>query len=111
LLRQALRLHPDSGSLYFLLLGRAYYFLGDDEQARVNLNEALARNPQSIEARVYLAASSARAGDASAARWQVDEIRILNPAFRGTVWLATYPLVDAVQRERLLSALKGLELE
>jgi len=111
LLRQALRLNPDSGSLYFLLLGRAYYFLGDDEQARVNLNEALARNAQNVEARVYLAASSARAGDAAAAQWQVDEIRVLNPAFRVRTWLETYPLSDAKQREDLRSALRSLGID
>src|SRR6185437_14897999 len=42
LLRTAMRLDPEAGDLYFLLLGRAYLFLGDLEQARINLEHALA---------------------------------------------------------------------
>ena len=43
LLRTALRLNPDGGYLYFLLLGRAYLFENDIEQALINLREALRR--------------------------------------------------------------------
>jgi TolB-like protein len=110
LLRQALRLNPGAGSLYFLLLGRAYYFLADQELAQVNLGEALARNPQSIEAHLYLAATKALAGDAAGARWQADEVRALDPRFRVRAWLETYPLVDSAQRERLQTALEAIGL-
>ena len=111
LLRQALRLNGDAGSLYFLLLGRAYYFLGDHQQARVNLDEALARNPQSVEGRLYLAATWALAGDEASARWQVDEVRMLDPGFSVRAWLESYPLTDRRQRERLQTALAGLGLQ
>jgi hypothetical protein len=65
LLRTAMRLNPASGSLYFLVLGRAYLFLGDLEQAQVNLEQALMRNPESLEAHIYLV-MAARKGDG---RW------------------------------------------
>ncbi len=110
LLRQALRLNPDAGALYFLLLGRAYYFLADQEQAQVNLGEALARNVQSLEAHLYLAATKALAGDAVGAHWQADEVRALDPAFSARAWLKTYPLVDTGQRERLQAALEAIGL-
>jgi DNA-binding winged helix-turn-helix (wHTH) protein/TolB-like protein/Flp pilus assembly protein TadD len=105
LLRTALRLNPDAGSLYFLLLGRAYYFLGDHEQARVNLEQALARNADNVEARVYLAAVLGQLGDREGAAWQADEIRIIEPGFSVSRWLATYPMTDRQQRERLAQAL------
>ena len=54
LLRTAMRLNPDGGYLYFLLLGRAYLFENDVEQALINLREALARNPDDLETRVFL---------------------------------------------------------
>ena len=41
LLRTALRLNPDGGYLYFLVLGRAYLFEDDIEQALINLRAAL----------------------------------------------------------------------
>jgi len=110
LLRTALRLNPDAGSLYFLLLGRAYYFLGDSEQARVNLDHALLRNSENLEARIYLAAVHRLAGERDAAEWQVNEIRTLEPAFKVRNWLASYPLTDPGQKERLVKSLQEIGL-
>jgi DNA-binding winged helix-turn-helix (wHTH) protein/TolB-like protein/cytochrome c-type biogenesis protein CcmH/NrfG len=110
LLRTALRLNPDAGSLYFLLLGRALYFLGDYDQARVNLEQALARNADNVEARVYLAAVLSHLGDRNAAAWQADEIRVVEPNFTANRWLATYPMTDTRQKERLAQALQLLGL-
>ncbi|HTT12406.1 MAG TPA: winged helix-turn-helix domain-containing protein [Burkholderiaceae bacterium] len=110
LLRIAQRLNPAAGSLYFLLLGRAYYFLGDGEQARLNLGQALERNAQSLEARVYLAASLWQTGDRDEAHWQANEILALAPGFRADVWLATYPLTDPGERRRLRGALAEIGL-
>jgi DNA-binding winged helix-turn-helix (wHTH) protein/TolB-like protein/cytochrome c-type biogenesis protein CcmH/NrfG len=110
LLRTALRLNPDAGSLYFLLLGRALYFVGDHEQARVNLEQALARNADNVEARIYMALVLAQLGDRGAAQWQADEIRVVEPDFSATRWLATYPMTDKRQKERLVQALVPLGL-
>ena len=109
-LRTALRLNPDAGSLYFLLLGRAYYFLGDSEQARVNLDHALLRNSENLEARIYLAAVHSLAGQHDAAEWQVSEIRALEPGFKVRNWLATYPMTHVRQTEQLVSSLKSMGL-
>jgi DNA-binding winged helix-turn-helix (wHTH) protein/TolB-like protein/Tfp pilus assembly protein PilF len=105
MLRTALRLNPDAGSLYFLLLGRALYFLGEHEQARVNLEQALARNAENVEARVYLAAVLGQLGDQEGASWQAQEIRAVEPNFSANRWLATYPMTDKRQKERLAQAL------
>jgi TolB-like protein/Tfp pilus assembly protein PilF len=105
LLRTALRLNPDAGSLYFLLLGRALYFLGEYEQARVNLEQALARNAENVEARVYLAALLAQLGDREGAAWQAEEIRAVEPNFSAKRWLVTYPMTDERQKQRLAQAL------
>lgn len=110
MLRTALRLNPDAGSLYFLLLGRALYFLDEYEQARVNLEQALARNAENVEARVYLAADLAQLGDRDGAAWQVHEIRAVEPDFSIARWLATYPMTDIAQKERLLRALRPVGL-
>ena len=110
LLRTALRLNPDAGSLYFLLLGRALYFLDEHEQARVNLEQALARNAENIEARVYLAAVLGQLGDREGAAWQSQEIRAVEPNFSVDRWLATYPMTDSRQKERLAQALRPFGL-
>jgi DNA-binding winged helix-turn-helix (wHTH) protein/Tfp pilus assembly protein PilF len=105
LLRTAMRLRPEGGYLYFLLLGRAYLFQGDVEQALINLRAAAMRNPVDVETRAYLAAALAAAGDDAKARWETVEIRALRPDFSTSAWLATYPMADARQEERLASLL------
>jgi TolB-like protein/DNA-binding winged helix-turn-helix (wHTH) protein len=110
LMRTALRLNPQAGYLYFLLLGRAYLFLGDLEQARINLGQALARNPGNLETHVYMAAVHAAAGDNAAAAWNAEEIRSLQPGFSSRVWLETYPMTDVAQKAKLVQALGQLGL-
>jgi DNA-binding winged helix-turn-helix (wHTH) protein/TolB-like protein/Tfp pilus assembly protein PilF len=107
LLRAAIRLNPDAGYLYFLLLGRAYFYLGDWEQARINLSEALARNPSNLEAHVYLMATLESSGDHDTAAWEAEEIRALEPGFAPRRWLATYPMTDVKQQQQLLAALSA----
>ncbi len=106
--RTAMRLDPGSGNLHFMNLGRAYFFLGDVEQARVNLEQALARNQANLEVHVYLAALHVTVGDNDAAAWEAEEIRSLRPAFSTRDWLRTYPMTDAAQKAKLVRALGEL---
>jgi adenylate cyclase len=110
LLRTAMRLNPEAGYLYFLILGRTYFALGDLEQARVNLEHALSRNPENLEAHIYMAALHVAAGDKGAAAWKAEEIRALQPGFSSRSWLETYPLTDAAQKRKLVQALAELGL-
>lgn len=108
LLRTAMRLSPQGSYLYFLLLGRAHLFLGDLEQSRLNLQQALSRNPVNLEAHVYMAARHVLAGDKSGAAWEADEIRALQPGFTARAWLETDPMTDGAQRTKLAQALGEL---
>jgi DNA-binding winged helix-turn-helix (wHTH) protein/TolB-like protein/Tfp pilus assembly protein PilF len=111
MLRTAMRLDPRAGYLYFLLLGRAYLFLGDLDQARVNLKHALLANPADVELHVYLATLDLAAGDKAAAQWEAEEIRAQSPDFSAGEWLRTYPMTDAAQRATLAQALRAIGLE
>jgi tetratricopeptide (TPR) repeat protein len=108
LLRIAMRLNPQAGYLYFLVLGRAYLFLGDLEQARVNLEHALSRNLENLETHVYMAALHVTAGDKAAAAWEAAEIRALQPGFSIRRWLETYPMTDVTQKAKLVKVLGSL---
>ena len=110
LMRTAMRLNPTSGYLYFLVLGRAYFFVGDLEQARINLDEALKRNPEYLETHLYEAALKILASDRPAATWEADQIRALEPSFSARRWLDSYPMTDSAQKTRLLQALESLSL-
>lgn len=110
LLRTALRLNPDGGYLYYLLLGRAYLFEKDVEQALINLREAARRNPADVETRLYLAAAMAAAGERASAEWEQEQIRSLAPGFSLHAWLRTYPLTSAPHRESLARLLASAGL-
>jgi tetratricopeptide (TPR) repeat protein len=110
LLRTAMRLNPEASYLYFLILGRAYLALGDLEQARVNLEHALQRNAEDLEANIYMAALHLAAGDKGAAAWKAEEIRFLQPGFSSRRWLETHPLTDPSQKAKLVRALAELGL-
>lgn len=105
LLRKALRLNPDAGYLYFLLLARAYYFLGDFEQALINLDEANTRNPQNIEVHLYRAATLLWLNLADDAAWETEEVSSIEPTFRLDDWSASYPMARGKQFDLLLSDL------
>jgi TolB-like protein/Tfp pilus assembly protein PilF len=110
LLRAALRLNPDGGQLYYLLLGRAYLFEGDAEQALFNLRQAYARNAENLETRIFLAAALAARGERADAEWEAEQIRAIEPGFSARGWLATYPLTSERHRERLLELLASAGL-
>jgi DNA-binding winged helix-turn-helix (wHTH) protein/TolB-like protein/cytochrome c-type biogenesis protein CcmH/NrfG len=110
MLRAAARLDPDRGHSYFVALGRTYFFLGDAEQASINLREALSRNAGNLEAHVYLAATLAVAGDREGASWEANEVRVLAPTFSTSKWLETYPMTDTRQKTQLIRLLAELGL-
>jgi len=105
LIRTAIRLNPQAGYLYYLLLGRAYFYLGDWEQALINLHETLERSPANREARVYLAATLQAFGDHEAAAWELEEVLALQGDFDPRAWLQTYPMTDEGQSRFLLDTL------
>ena len=105
LVRTAIHLNPDAGYLYFLVLGRAYLFRGDTEQALINLKEALSRNATNLESQVYLVATLALAGDQDAAKWKAEELHLLEPEFSTGRWLQSYPMTDEGQKRRLATLL------
>jgi DNA-binding winged helix-turn-helix (wHTH) protein/TolB-like protein len=110
ILRSALRLNPQGSYLYYMLLGRAYFFLADLEQARINLEQSLARNPEAIETYVYLAALHLAAGDEKEAAWKAEEIRALQPGFKVRDWLRTYPMSEPAYVATLERSLERLGL-
>jgi tetratricopeptide (TPR) repeat protein len=110
LLDVALQLRPAASHHHFLLLGRARFFLDDLDQAARDLRKALERNPASLEARIYLAATLHRNGDQEGARWEAEEIRAIEPGFAAGNWLDSYPMTDARQIQHLVSALRSLGL-
>jgi len=109
-LHTAMRLNPQAHQLYYLNLGRAYLFLGDLEQARFNLAQAKASNPENLETNIYLAVLNVLANDLEAAEWNANEILLLEPRFTSRGWIKTYPMTDTTQKDLLVKELSKLGL-
>lgn len=107
LLREAMRLRPDAGYLYYLLLGRAYYFLNDCSQGLINLREAANRNPANVETYVYLVGCMVRLGDIEAAEWEAQEVLAIEPKFSISAFFETYPMTARNQIAALSVDLKS----
>jgi TolB-like protein len=110
LLRTAMRLNPDGAYLYFQILGRAYLFENDIEQALINLREASARNPVDLETHVFLVAATVAAGDHLGAEWEAEEIRALDADFSVPKWFETYPMTATDYKKRLTVLLEKVRL-
>jgi TolB-like protein/Flp pilus assembly protein TadD len=110
LARAAIQRNPGAGYLYFMILGRAYFFIDDQVQAVINLREAAMRNPEVLEVRVFLAAALELGGEHQDAVWEAEEILAIHPDFSTDAWLETYPMTDLSQQHRLIAALARLGL-
>ena len=101
----ALRLNPGSSYIYYVNLGRDYYFLGQLGKAKEHLQEAIFRNEAYLNAHLYLAATWSRLKKPEEARWEVEQIKILDPAFSLNYWAGTQPYRSPARLERLLADL------
>lgn len=81
LARKAMRLNPHYPSQYPSILGRAYYHLGQYEQAVETLRHAVELNPNRTPARLYLVLSYVALGKLEEASWEVGEVRVNDPGF------------------------------
>jgi tetratricopeptide (TPR) repeat protein len=79
LVETARYLDPSSAAYYAAVLGRAYYLMGQPDQAIPALRRALIRNPNFLLARLNLAAAYSEVDLTKAARAQLTEGRRLNP--------------------------------
>ena len=59
-----------------------------------------------LETRLYMAATLVAAGDLAAARWEAEEIRVLQPLFDVSRWLSTSPIIDIRQKEQMTALLR-----
>ncbi len=80
-MRKAMRLNPRYSAAYIDILGRAYFILGEYEQAISEFRECITRDPALITCHSFLAATYALMGRIGEAQWEADEIRGLEPGF------------------------------
>ena len=68
--------------------------------------EALGRNPENVEARLYLAATLLHLNRGDEAEWEAMEVLGIEPDFSLQNWSENYPMARGDQLERLLADLR-----
>jgi adenylate cyclase len=79
--KRAIRLSPKFPAWYLVLLGACYYSMGDQEKAIETLREAVAMEPESAFARVWLACALVEAEQEEEANLVAREVMRIDPNF------------------------------
>lgn len=104
-IKMAIRLNPYHPFNYPFHLGQAYFVLKRYQEAIAAFKDGLKSNPSSERLRVWLAASYAQAGQIEEAKWQMDQIRLVNPSISLSGQKQAFPFK---RREDLENFLNGL---
>jgi len=102
----AVKLNPGGSFIYFTNLGRDNYFLGNSEKAVQNLENAVFRNDNYLNAHIYLAATYAGMGRLEDARWEAGRVLVLDPNFSLSYWAKTQPYTIKARLDRMVTDLK-----
>jgi TolB-like protein/Flp pilus assembly protein TadD len=106
LAQQSLRLSPVAQTFFPEVLATAHYLCGRLEAAITAAHETLALAPDSVDARVVLAASFVETGRLQAAQQAVHEVLSIDPRLTLERFAASRPYRDPAVLERLLDALR-----
>ena len=109
--RKAMRLNPTSSFLYYVHLGRSYYFQKHYQEAIEAFQSAEERNHNYIANHLWMAATYAQLDQPDDAAWEVDQIFTLDPEFDLNHWMDTRPLKKSEHRQHLLDGLHKAGLQ
>ncbi len=104
-MRKAMRLNPLHPSVYKVIMGEIYFNLHDYENAIKQFEHALDRNPDAQEPRLWLTASYAHIGRIGDASWQLEQIRLEDPAISIASIEPVIPFIDPMQLKHLVDGL------
>lgn len=109
--KQAMRLNPHHPHNYPLHLGHAYFLLGRYEEAIDAFQHGLQALPTSQRLRLWLAASYAQAGQLEEAAWELEQVRLADPAISIQRIEGAYPFRYSADLANFLDALRAAGLE
>jgi adenylate cyclase len=91
-IRKAMDLNPFYSYEYDGNLGRAYFALGRYDEAIAAFLDALEKNENAQDPRLYLASCYVRVSRVDDARWEIEQIRVLRPDLTLTHLAGTMPI-------------------
>ena len=109
-IQTAMSLNPHYTHQYPYNLGRSYYTMGRYPEAIAALKESLALNENSQYPRLFLAASYIRLGQIDDAKWEVEQVEMLNPGTTLSHLAGTFPILDQEEMENFLKDLRDAGL-
>lgn len=105
-IKMAIRLNPYHPFNYPFHLGQAYFVLVRYPEAIQAFKDGLKSNPSSERLHVWLAASYAEAGNLDDARWEMEQIKLMNPEITLDRQRQAFPFTDPDDLERFLNGLR-----
>jgi TolB-like protein/DNA-binding winged helix-turn-helix (wHTH) protein len=105
-IKMAIRLNPHHPFNYPFHLGQAYFVLERYPEAIEAFNDGLKQNPSSERLHVWLAATYAQSGQMDEARWQMEQIRLVNPVISLKRQQQAFPFKDPADLARFTDGLK-----
>ncbi len=111
LAKQSIRLSPVAQTFFPEVLATSYYLSGHLEDAIAAAQQTLGLAPDSLDARVVLAASLVETGRLDAAQEAAREILALDPSFKLNHFSRSQPYRDQDQLDRLLDSARKAGLQ
>jgi adenylate cyclase len=110
-LKKAIRLNPIPPNIYLYSLGIAYCWTGQYEEAITWCERAVRHEPDSMWARMMLAAVYSLSGQDEGARIEAAEVIRINPKFSLKKWEKRAPYKKKADHERFIGALRKAGLK
>lgn len=106
MIRQAMRLNPDYPAQYISVMGQAYYYQGDFENAAAVFREAVDKNFSLLTAHIMLTATLSQLGLQDEASWSAGQLRTLSPGFIMTDVARIFPIKNEEKLQAIFEQLR-----
>ncbi|MBT8132892.1 MAG: hypothetical protein KJO03_00185, partial [Gammaproteobacteria bacterium] len=94
MIRQAMLLNPDYPARYISVLGQAYYYQDDFENAAAVFRDAVDKNFSLLTAHIMLTAALSQLGQQDEASWSAGQLRTISPEFSMSDVARVFPIED-----------------
>jgi len=106
LIQKAMVLNPLAPTAYDSILGQAYYFMGEYENAADLLSKAVNKNINLLTAHIFLIATLNKMKKNDEASWAVDELKTVAPSFTVDKAVELLPIQDGKHLEEIKQLLR-----
>jgi TolB-like protein/DNA-binding winged helix-turn-helix (wHTH) protein/cytochrome c-type biogenesis protein CcmH/NrfG len=106
MIRQAMRLNPDYPARYISVLGQAYYYQDDFENAAAVFRDAVDKNFSLLTAHIMLTATLSQLGQQDEASWSAGQLRTISPGFTMSDAARIFPIENEEKLQAIFEQLR-----